>query len=79
MGREYFLCLDNRPLVQLKDCDITNEELLVEQKSLYDELRHLMESTSNENGKFLEHYELLQVKGMSFPLLEPVCCKERPK
>jgi len=61
--REYFLCLDNRPLAQLKDCDMSNEELLVEQKSFYDELRHLMESTSNENCKFLEHYELLQFKG----------------
>ena len=66
MGRKYFLCLDNRPFAQLKDCDMTNEELLVEQKSFYDELRHLMESSSNENCKFLERYELLQFKGMSF-------------
>jgi len=62
-GREYFLCLDNRPLAQLKDCDMTNEELLVEQKSFYDELWQLMESTSNENLNFLERYELLQFKG----------------
>ena len=41
----------------------------MEQKSFYDELRHLMESTSNENGKFLEHFELLQFKGMSFLIL----------
>ena len=69
MGRKYFLCLDNRPFAQLKDCDMTNEELLVEQKSFYDELRHLM--GSNENCKFLEHYELLQFKGM----YEPDPCK----
>ena len=71
MDREYFLCLDNRPLAQLKDCDMTDEELLVEQMSFYDELRHLMESTSNENCKFLEHYELLQFTGM----YEPDHCK----
>ena len=62
-GREYFLCLDNRSLVQLKD-EMTKEELWVEQTSFYNEIRRLMESPSNENCKFLERYELLQFKGM---------------
>ena len=76
--REYFLCLDNRPLVQLKDCNMSNEELLMEHMSFYDELRHLMESTSNENCKFLERFELLQFKGMSFLMLNVqyvICAK----
>ena len=78
MGREYFLCLDNRPLAQLKDCDMSNEELLVEQLSFYNELRQLMESTSNENCKFLERFELLQFKGISFLILNVqyvICAK----
>ena len=76
--REYFLCLDNRPLVQLKDCDMSNEELLMEHMSFYNELRHLMESSSNENCKFLERFELLQFKGMSFLILNVqyvICAK----
>ena len=62
--KEYFLCLDNRPLVNLKDADMTPDELLVEQKAFYDEFRCLMESHSNEKHNFWERYELLQFRGL---------------
>lgn len=59
--KEYFLCIDNRPLVNLKDADMTLDELQTEQKAFFDEFCSLMESYSN--GQFWERYELLQFTG----------------
>ena len=47
---------------------MTNEELFEEQKAFYNELKHLMESNSSENSKYLEKFELLQFTGMFFAI-----------
>ena len=59
--KEYFLCLDNRPLVNLYDMSMSPEDLLMEQDSYYNELRRLMDSNPNDN--YDERYELLKFTG----------------
>ena len=64
--KEYFLCIDNRPLVNLKDADMTPDELKIEQKAFYDEFCFLMESHSNEKHNYFERYKVLKFTGKYF-------------
>ena len=70
MKKEYFLCIDNRPLVNLKDADMTPDELKIEQKAFYDEFRFLMESHSNEKHNYLESYKVLKFTGKYFFVMD---------
>lgn len=61
--KEYFICLDNRPLVNLKDANMTAGDLQIEQKAFYDEICLLMDSHSDEKNNYRDRFELLKFSG----------------